>query len=109
MIAFVVPLLVQALTPVQVSIAFADEAALRNRPILVQTYQGTQPCTNIRTVGAERHCDVLIVRPNMVRMWAVNPDGTYGQPSNFIEIRADGDGPPGAFRVTFAGVMEPPR
>jgi hypothetical protein len=107
--AFVVPLLVQAILPVPVAIAFADDAALRNRPILVQSYQDTQACANIRTVGAERQCDVMIVRPNMLRMWAVNPDGTYGQSSNFIEILASGDGAPGVFRVTFAGPMEQSR
>lgn len=99
--------LVQAATPTLVPIAFADDAALRNLPIMVQSYQGTQLCANLRTVGAERQCDALIVQPNMIRLWAVNPDGTYGQPSNFVEIRATGDGPPGAFRVTFAGVMQP--
>jgi hypothetical protein len=41
----------------------------------------------------------------MIRMWAVNPDGTYGQPSNFVELAGVGTGRPGVIRVTFAGLM----
>jgi hypothetical protein len=108
--AFIFGALMQAApAPVTISLAFADDEPLRNRPILVQSYQGTQPCTNVRTIGAERQCDVTALRPNMIRMWAVNADGTYGQPSNFVELADVGAGRPGVIRVTFAGVMELPR
>lgn len=105
----VVFMFLQATTPPpqRVVLAFALDPAHEGLPIVVQTYQGNQFCENVRTLGNERQCDVMVVRPNMLRLSTIRKDGLFGQWSNFTEIpeAGNGSGLPGVVRITFAGVM----
>jgi hypothetical protein len=110
-ISLALGLFLQAALPVpqRVVLAFALDAAHDGVPIVVQTYQGSHVCANVQAMGNERQCEVVIVRPNMLRLSTIRRDGTFGQWSAFIEVpeTGNGNGPPGMFRVTFVGEIRP--
>lgn len=106
--AFAFALFLQATpAPHRVVLGLALDPAHDGLPIVVQTYEGSQICANVRTLGNERQCEVMIIKPNMLRLSTLRKDGLFGQWSDFVEIpeTGNGSGLPGTVRITFAGVM----